>query len=370
MLSRDREAVAALDRAIALDSRFVSAYNSRGASYFDDGNYQRAMDDLNKAIELDGQNHIAYALRGAALRMLKHYSESRVALHKAIALNPRYSFAYYQLAALDSAEGRYDEAVDDYDKALGVDPHYKFGYEKAFALRKLKRYSEALHALDQATAIDPQWNWPYVERASIYHDELFQYEQAYQSLKKFSELNKSGAFESDLAEAALTSGRFQEAYDLASKLLAKNENTDTNTFSVDERCAVRLIGISALLLQGYTTRAKQRLEEFITYFRSAANGLERQWDYSGTRNFVAQRAMDGPSKRIILNLIKLLQVRPQVRIERIEELVSTLGLESSALLTKESSPTIALNEICTTSCAIAKFLSSPQTPPISPNSLN
>jgi tetratricopeptide (TPR) repeat protein len=285
---------------------------SQGNAFYDRGKYAQALERYNKAIELNPSSEAAYANKGSALRMLRRYPEALMALDKAIALNPDDVWAYDERGSVYSNEGKYDQAIVAYDEALERDPKYKFAYAKAFALRKLGRYKEALDALNRAINVDPQWAWPYEERASIYHEDLFQYELAYQDEKKVSELKDGNTVEAELAEAALTSDRLQEAYDLASKLLARNENTDTNTFDVSDRCAARFVAISALLLQGNTARAQLKLEEFVKYYKSAAPGLERHWDYSGTQHFVASRPMDGASKRIILDLIKLLQPLPQI----------------------------------------------------------
>jgi tetratricopeptide (TPR) repeat protein len=324
MLGRYPEAVAALDKAIAINPRDVWDYRERGACYADDGKYVEALTNYDKAIELDPEDKFAYGLKGSALRALSRYPEAVVALDKVIELDPQYVWAYNERAYVYSDWGKHEQAIIDYNKALELNPNYKFAYAKAFDLRGLKRYKEALDALNRAIVIDPQWSWPYEERGSIYHDDLFQYEPAYQDLKKVAELNDGRGVEADLAETALTSGRFPEAYDLATKLLAENENTDAKTFEASERCAMRFIAISALLMQGNRAQARFKLEEFIKYYESAAPGLERNWNYSGTQHFIAGRAMDGGSKRILLDLIKLLQSQPQVRIERIEELLSTI----------------------------------------------
>jgi len=330
MLGRYPEALAALNKAIELNPRFVGAYNERGAVYSGLEKYKQAVADHDKVIELDPGNKYAYGLKGSALQMLKDYPAALAALNKAIALSPQYVWAYNERASVYSDEKKYEKAISDYNKALELDPTYKFAYGKAFDLRKLKRYEEALDALNQAIVIDPQWSWPYEERGSLRHDVLFQYEAAYQDLKKVSELNDSSDAgdkldrEANLAEAALTAGRFPEAYELATKVLLESQNAAARIFGASQRCAVRLIAISALLLQQDTAQAKLRLEEFIQYYKSVAPGLERRWDYAGTQHFIAGWSMDGSSKRVILDLIKLLQAQSQVKIERIEKLVATL----------------------------------------------
>jgi tetratricopeptide (TPR) repeat protein len=297
---------------------------AQGNALYDKGRYLDALDRYDKAIKLNPNSAIAYANKGLSFRMLGHYPEALAALDKAIALSPEFVWAYNQRGAVYSDEQNYAQAIVNYNMALELDPDYKFAFEKAFDLRKLGRYKEALDALNRAIAIDPQWRWPYEERGSLYHDNLFQYERAYQDLKKVSELSADHVFDPDLAEAALTSGRFSEAYTVASKLLADDQSRGLVALDVSEKCAVRFVAISALLLGRNTVQAKLELEEFIAYYKSAESGLRRQWDYSGTQHFIAGRTMDNASKKIILDLIGLLQERPVTTIQQIEPLVQTL----------------------------------------------
>lgn len=325
MLDRYPEAIVALNKAIALNPRYVWAYKERGAVYSDQRNYEPAITDYDKAIELDPADKFAYALKGSALGMLKRRREAIGFLDKAIELDPRYVWAYTERGNFYSDDGKYETAIADYDQAISLDAKYKFAYgQKALALRGLKRYDKALDALRQAIDIDPEWSWPYTVRASIYHDSLFHYGRAYEDLTKVSELADNDAVEADLAEAALTSGHLQEADSRASKLLADHETADYSHFDVSDRCAARFIVISALLLEGNKAQAKSRLEDFINFYKSAAPAFEREWDYSGTEHYIVNWRMDSASKKIILDLIKLLQPRPQMKIDDIEQAVSNL----------------------------------------------
>ena len=58
------------DKAIELDPNDAEAYNNRGNSYSDLGQYQRAIEDYDKAIELDPDYAEARIHRQRALRAL------------------------------------------------------------------------------------------------------------------------------------------------------------------------------------------------------------------------------------------------------------------------------------------------------------
>ena len=69
-------------------------YARRGDSYWDLGEYRKAIADCDKAIQLDPNSSFAYAVRGDSYRLLGEYRKAIADCDKAIQLNPNYSFAY------------------------------------------------------------------------------------------------------------------------------------------------------------------------------------------------------------------------------------------------------------------------------------
>ena len=297
---------------------------TEGDAFYEQGNYKMALERYNKAIKLNPDSATAYGSKGSALRMLGHYHEAEESLNKAIQLDPQSVWAYNERGALYTNEKQYEKAVAEYDKALAINPNYKYAYAKAFPLQMLGRHQEALAAATRALEIDPSWAWAYVERAAIYHDVLFRFEPAYHDLQKASQIGNEVDTQADLAEAALSAGQFDEAYKIARRLLTEYEKTDNNDFEVSERCAMRFIAISALLLQDQKSRAREQLEDFIAYYKANETRLTRDWEYTGTQHYIANRKMDASSRRIMLALIQLLQRDPTIGIDAIEKLVPTL----------------------------------------------
>ncbi len=90
-----REAIAAYDQAITLDSKYADAYYNRGNAYGDLKDYRRAIADYDRAIALNPQFALAYNNRGYAYRNLKEYRRAIADYDRAIALNSQYALAYY-----------------------------------------------------------------------------------------------------------------------------------------------------------------------------------------------------------------------------------------------------------------------------------
>jgi tetratricopeptide (TPR) repeat protein len=325
-LHRPDEALASFNKALELDPSDAWTYHQRGELSADRGDYAGAIDDYDKAIGINPTYQLTYSAKGFALYQMKRYDDAVQVFDKALELKPGDVWAYDVRGNVYADSGKYQRALQDYDKAIALDPKYASAYgSKGFVLHKLGRYKDALNALNKALELDPTYSWAYGERGDLYQDDLHQYEAAYQDFKKACELAPNElSYRSNLAEAALTSGRLQEALDRAAKMLADNENTDVNKFEISERMSMRLIAISALLLQHHSEEARAKLREFISYYKAAPPNFERNWSYAGTRHFIEGSAMDGNAKRMVLSLIQLLEQPPKTTIERIEGMVLTL----------------------------------------------
>ena len=59
-----------------MDENYVDAYNGRGNVYYDQEEYEKALDDYNKALELDSKYVLAYKNRAKLYRKLGRISEA------------------------------------------------------------------------------------------------------------------------------------------------------------------------------------------------------------------------------------------------------------------------------------------------------
>ena len=89
--------------------------------FFEDGQYQQALDEYNLALQ-EKPGHI-HALRGKArtLMQLKKYDEALQVFNVAIAEDPNFAGTYANRGILYDRMGLYQKAVDDYERALSLD---------------------------------------------------------------------------------------------------------------------------------------------------------------------------------------------------------------------------------------------------------
>jgi len=120
-----KNAMAALNRAIALAPDYAVAYVNRGVLFSKMGQIKTAVDDLSRAIELDPNNDTAYFNRGMAFMQLGAYARSEEDLRRVVAINPRDSVAYFNLGQLHWRAGKTDQARAAFTRALAIEPSFK-----------------------------------------------------------------------------------------------------------------------------------------------------------------------------------------------------------------------------------------------------
>ena len=118
-----REAIAAYDHAIILDSKYAVAYINRGNAYSYLNEYQKAIENCDRAIALNPQFALAYHNRGYVYHDLKEYRRAIEDYDRVIALNPQDALAYNDRGYAYYELKEYRRAIEDYDRALVIDPN-------------------------------------------------------------------------------------------------------------------------------------------------------------------------------------------------------------------------------------------------------
>ena len=123
----------------------------------------------------------------------------------------------------------------------------------------------------------------------------------------------------NFAEANLATERFEEAGELAKKVLAQSEAL---RLDVNEQLSMGFVIISSHVLQGNTAEAFDGLGKFINYYRSVADKYKPIWSYDGTKHFIKTRSMDENQRNLLLKLIHILEVPTRnITMEDFQELL-------------------------------------------------
>jgi tetratricopeptide (TPR) repeat protein len=163
---RHEEALASLDRAIALGSN--DAHGSRADTLVALGRLAEAVESFDRALVQDPGSVADWCNRGAVLIDLGRAAEAAESFARATALAPDFAEAHYNhgnaLAQLD----RRAEAVASYERALALKPDYVDALNnRANALDRLGRAQDALASVERALALAPDHAAALITRSVI-----------------------------------------------------------------------------------------------------------------------------------------------------------------------------------------------------------
>lgn len=151
-------AVASITEALKIDPQYAAAYHSRGVIHRRRGDYAAAVADYTKAIESDREStERHYLARGSTHIDRRDYDAAVADFTAIIKLNAYNADAYYGRGLAHHYRGSLDAAVADYDRAIEiVPPETKaFGGRGAAKLAQGK-VADAIADLNQAVKVDPK----------------------------------------------------------------------------------------------------------------------------------------------------------------------------------------------------------------------
>jgi tetratricopeptide (TPR) repeat protein len=173
------EALADLDRAIALDGKHAPAYRLRGELTREaGGNPARAEEDLTTAIKLNPQDAEAYELRGVIYTGQRRVERAIADYDQAIKLRPDNAQAWSDRGVTWYLGGDYEKAVRDCNEALRLDPNRpRTLANRAAAYKKLGQPDKALIDENEAIRLDPKVA-EYYDNRGLAYAELKEYDKA------------------------------------------------------------------------------------------------------------------------------------------------------------------------------------------------
>ena len=120
----------------------ASAYNSRGVTYYQKGQFDQAIKDFTKAIEIQPRYAEAYCYRGIAYHEKGQFDRAISDCNKAIEINPKLALAYNIRSRARFFKKEYEKAWEDVNKTqeLGYQVDPKF-------LKDLREASGRAHGL-------------------------------------------------------------------------------------------------------------------------------------------------------------------------------------------------------------------------------
>jgi serine/threonine protein kinase/regulator of sirC expression with transglutaminase-like and TPR domain len=164
-----QQAIAAFNRAIAMDANNSEAFYDRALTYSRLGKDQEALADVTQAIQLDPNHARAHLLRGNLRFQL---GDDRGALddyNRAIFLDPKQATAYLNRGSAHAAMANEQAALADYNQAIAIDPKLTPAYlNRCLTRSNLNDQAGAIQDCTQAISLQPDYAYAYQNRGLAY----------------------------------------------------------------------------------------------------------------------------------------------------------------------------------------------------------
>lgn len=116
------KAIAAYNKALALNPKNLEVYASRGAVHFFQGNFELAQQDFERVLKENPFHADTYTAYGSVLAARGDYENALKVLDMAIGLKPEKPENFFSRAGVYYMLGKYKEAVTDYTSVLNLYP--------------------------------------------------------------------------------------------------------------------------------------------------------------------------------------------------------------------------------------------------------
>jgi tetratricopeptide (TPR) repeat protein len=150
-----RQALDAVERALALDATHAWVWHTKGWAMGGLGRYDEELHAYEQALARDPTLVASWNNRGVALRRLQRYDEALASLDRALALNPRQAASLNNRSNVLRIQGRHEEATAAIDSALAIEPNSALCWTTKGELQyEEQRNEEALRCFDHALTLN------------------------------------------------------------------------------------------------------------------------------------------------------------------------------------------------------------------------
>ncbi len=151
-------------------SLYAGFHNNRGLTYYNKGQYEKAISAFTKAIEIDPKNAEVFHSRGTAYNYRGQYDLALLDFSKALEISPADAFVYNDRGVVYALTGQHDRAIADFSKAIEINPKdAEAYYNRGFAYGEKGEYDKAISDYTKAIEINPKDAEAYDNRGLAYY---------------------------------------------------------------------------------------------------------------------------------------------------------------------------------------------------------
>jgi lipoprotein NlpI len=161
----------------------------------------------------DEQPNDATGLHQRAVKFFnqKDFEHALEDLHSAIRINPYYTPAYFLRGQIFASKKNFTNALADFDSVIAQDASIAEAFhQRALAFQESRDYRQALSDFDKALALEPR-NAMLLRDRAIAHRDAGDYDQAVDDYEQAMRLNFSAVDPSPLGQLLFYQGRFHQS---------------------------------------------------------------------------------------------------------------------------------------------------------------
>ena len=247
------EAVAALNRAIAIDATQARAYTEKGYAHRRLNQFYLAIDAFERSISLYPEGYIAPYELGSLYNEQKRYDEAEGYLLKSLKNKSDNANAYEELGAVQRRQGRSDDAIRSFNKAIQLDPEDSgpyMGLGDVYFYNK-KEYQSSIEPYLKGLALEPE-NQVAAYNVGYSYNDVGRYADALTWLQKAVQLKPSYVeARSEIGFAQLKLKRYNEAVTTLRSAITASPDFDNSHYYLGQ----------VFVLMGNQTGANNELRE-------------------------------------------------------------------------------------------------------------
>ncbi|HEY9692989.1 MAG TPA: tetratricopeptide repeat protein [Oculatellaceae cyanobacterium] len=165
------QAIAAMTAAINI-SPLAAYYINLGNIYYDQKQWNQAIDNYNKAMTINPQSAFAYINRGNAYANNQQPDQAIDDFNSAIKINNRLALAYNNRGNVYAIKQQWNQAIKDYDNAIQYNSQYAEAYSnRGTVYYNQKQLDRAIKDYDNAIQYNCKFAEAYNNRGNVYADQ-------------------------------------------------------------------------------------------------------------------------------------------------------------------------------------------------------
>ncbi|NCB37578.1 MAG: tetratricopeptide repeat protein [Erysipelotrichia bacterium] len=266
-----------------INNTYAQRHYESALDFFDQGQYDKAMQQIQKAIEKSPENPDLYSTKGMFLHRMNDLVHAIEAYRAALRVDPEHIFSHYNLGLIYMRQNKVLQAIQEWEAVIRIKPRDTEAiFNIAVALSHLGKSKQAIPFYKKVLEINPDHVETHQNLGVIYRDEGL-FTLAKHHLKRLRELDSTYA-EVVAAEIIKCEEREflnqleNQNQDLSDSMGEQNDLQTTGLMAIIEEnfdlaldCALKCLSkdpddVQALLIQGQALSGLSKSSDAIAVF--------------------------------------------------------------------------------------------------------